>query len=137
MVQTNSAHRLTVLLADEKDAWATTFRKLLEPQGVVTVAAHTGREALRLIESGAIHVAVLDQQMPQLNGMAVIRRMRELPAAPPTILLADHLTNHLMQEALGLSVFSVMSKPVNWAMLLDALARVMKRHYESKWPGET
>src|SRR5438067_18927 len=69
MVQTNSAHRLTVLLADEQEGWAQTVRGLLAPQGVQTVPVRTGREALRLIESGQIHVAVLDTQMPQLGGL--------------------------------------------------------------------
>jgi len=138
MLQTdkNPSHRLTVLLADQSDGWAVTIRKLLEPQGVQTIAAHTGREALRLIESGSIHVAILDQQMPQMNGMAVVKRMRDLPMAPPAILLAEHLTNHLLHEALGMKVFSVLSKPVDFNQLLDSLARVMKRHYESRWPGE-
>jgi CheY-like chemotaxis protein len=140
MVQTNptpsSAHRLTVLLADQNDGWAVTVRKLLEPQGVQTIAAHTGREALRLIEGGSIHVAVLDQTMPQMGGLQVVKRMRDLPDAPPAILLADHLTNHLLHEALGMKVFSVLSKPVDMNLLLDSLARVMRRHYESRWPGE-
>ncbi len=136
MLQTDKNHRLTVLLADQSDGWAVTIRKLLEPQGVQTIAAHTGREALRLIESGSIHVAILDQQMPQMNGMAVVKRMRDLPMAPPAILLAEHLTNHLLHEALGMKVFSVLSKPVDFNQLLDSLARVMKRHYESRWPGE-
>jgi CheY-like chemotaxis protein len=135
-IPTQSAHRLTVLLADQSDGWAVTVRKLLEPQGVVTVAAHNGREALRLIEGGHIHVAVLDQQMPQMNGLQVVKRMRELPMAPPAILLADHLSNHLLHEALGMKVFSVLSKPVDFNQLLDSLARVMKRHYDSRWPGE-
>ena len=134
MVQLDNAHRLTVLLADENAGWAQTVRSLLAPQGVQTVAARTGREALRLIEDGHIHVAVLDTQMPQLGGLQVIRRMRELPAAPPAILLADHLTNHLLHEALGMKVFSVLSKPVDFNLLLDSLARVMRRHYESRWP---
>jgi CheY-like chemotaxis protein len=138
MLQTDKtpSHRLTVLLADQNDGWGLTVRKLLEPQGVHTIAAHTGREALRLIETGAIHVAVLDQQMPQMGGMQVVKRMRDLPGAPPAILLADHLTNHLLHEALGMRVFSVLSKPVDFNQLLDSLARVMKRHYESRWPGE-
>jgi DNA-binding NtrC family response regulator len=137
MVQFDSTHRLTVLLADENEVWARTVAALLAPQGVQTIGAHTGREALRLIESGTIHVAVLDQKMPQLGGMQIAKRMRELPAAPPVILLADHLTNHLMHEALGMKVFSVMSKPVDFNLLLDSLARVMKRHYESRWPRES
>jgi CheY-like chemotaxis protein len=134
MLPTNPTHRLTVLLADESDAWALTVKKLLEPQGVQTIAAHTGREALRLIESGAIHVAVLDTVMPQMGGMQVVKRMRDLPDAPPAILLAEHLSNHLLQEALGLRVFSVLAKPVDFNQLLDSLARVMRRHYESRWP---
>ena len=136
MVQTDAGQRLTVLLADESEAWARTVRAVLAPQGVQTVAARTGREALQLIESGNIHVAVLDQRMPQLNGLQVIRRMRDFPAAPPIILLADHLTNHLLHEALGMKVFSVLSKPVDFNLLLDSLARVLRRYYESRWPNE-
>jgi DNA-binding NtrC family response regulator len=136
MVQTDFAHRLTVLLADENQDWAQTVRGLLAPQGVQTVAARTGREALDLIESGTIHVAVLDQRMPQLGGLQVVKRMREFPTAPPTILLADHLTNHLLHEALGMKVFSVLSKPVDFNLLLDSFARVLRRYYESRWPNE-
>jgi DNA-binding NtrC family response regulator len=137
MVQINPANRLTVLLADTADQWSGTLRKMLEPHGVFTVGAPTGREALRLIEGGNIHVAVLDQRLPQMTGMQVIKRMRDLPSSPPTILLADHLSNQLLHEALNLKVFSVVGKPVDFNQLLDSLARVLKRHYESRWPGET
>ena len=134
MVQANDTNRFTVLLANEQEGWHQTVRGLLEPQGVQTVAARSGREALELIESTPVHVAVLDTQMPQLGGLQVIRIMRELRKAPPAILLANHLTNHLLHEALGMHVFSVWSKPVDLNMLLDALARVMRRYYESRWP---
>jgi CheY-like chemotaxis protein len=129
-------HRFTVLLADEQERWHQTVRGLLEPQGVQTISARSGREALHVIESQPIHVAVLDHQMPQLGGLQVIRMMRELhKAAPPAILLANDLTSHLLREALGMHVFSVLSKPVDPNQLLDALARVLRRFYESRWPG--
>ena len=134
MVQATHASRLTVLLANEQEGWHQTVRTLLEPQGVQTLSARSGREALRLMESTPIHVAVLDAQMPQLGGMQVIRLMREMPSAPPAILLAHELTSHLLREALGMHVFSVLSKPVDFNVLLDTLARVLRRHYESKWP---
>src|ERR1700750_268554 len=130
MVQPDPAHRLTVLLAEPHEIWAKTVRELLAPQGVQTVSVHTRREALSRIEGGNIHVAVLDQQMPGLGGMQVVKRMRDLPTAPPAILLADHLTNHLLHEALSMKVFSVLSKPVDFNLLLDSLARVLRRYYE-------
>jgi len=72
--------RFTVLLANELEGWHQTVRDLLMPQGVQTVSARNGREALDLIESSQVHVAVLDAQMPVLGGMQVIRRMQQCPA---------------------------------------------------------
>jgi DNA-binding NtrC family response regulator len=135
MVQTHS-NRFTVLLANEQENWHRTVRGLLEPQGVETLVARSGREALEMIERRPIHVAVLDQTMPQLGGLQVVKLMRELRNAPPAILLANQLTTNLLHEALAMHIFSVLSKPVDFNLLLDALARVMKRHYEGRWPGE-
>ena len=128
-------NRLTVLLANEQEEWHRTVRGLLEPQGVQTVVARSGREALNLIEKQPIHVAVLDQQMPQLGGLQVIKLMREMHKAPPAILLANQLTNNLLHEALGMHVFTVLAKPVDFNLLLDSLARTLKRYHESRWPA--
>ena len=139
MVQTPASNnRLTVLLANEQEGWHQTVRGLLEPQGVQTLVARSGREALNLIESQPVHVAVLDQQMPQLGGLQVIRLMRDLKKDPPTaaILLANQLTNHLLHDALAMHVFTVLAKPVDFNVLLDSLARVLRRYHESRWPNE-
>jgi CheY-like chemotaxis protein len=142
MVQhANQPGRFKVLLANEQEEWHQTIRRLLEPQGVQTLSARSGREALELIESTPVHVAVLDAQMPQLGGMQVIRMMREHRLAepgrgegPPAILLANDMNSHLLREALSMHVFSVLSKPVDFNVLLDALARVLRRYHESRWP---
>jgi DNA-binding NtrC family response regulator len=135
MTSTAANNRFTVLLANEQEGWHQTVRQLLEPQGVQTVSARSGREALSLIESRPIHVAVLDYHMQGLGGLQVVRLMREVEHAPPAILLAPELTTHLLHEALGMHVFSVLSKPVDFNVLLDTLARVVRRHYEGKWPS--
>lgn len=137
MVDTASTNRFSVLLAHDHEGWPETLRRLLEPQGVHTLAVRSGREALDVLQSTQIHVAILDQQMPQLGGLDVIKIIRAVKAAPPAILLANHLTDHLLHDALGLRVFSVLSKPVDLNMLLDTLARVMRRHYASKWPSDS
>lgn len=137
MMQASHTNRLTVLLANEQEGWHQTITRLLQPQGVQTLSAHSGREALRLMECTPVHVAVLDQQMPQLGGLQVIRMMREMNNAPPAILLANDMSSTLLREALGMHVFSVLGKPVDFNVLLDVLARVLRRHYESRWPGTT
>jgi two-component system, response regulator YesN len=136
MVQTERTNRLTVLLANEQEGWHQTIRGLLEPQGVQTLSARSGREALDLIETRPVHVAVLDQSMPQLGGLQVVKLMRDRKNAPPAILLANQLTNNLLREALSMQVFTVLGKPVDFNVLLDALARVLRRYHESRWPQE-
>lgn len=137
MTGTKPPARLTVLLPREQEGWHETLSRLLEPQGVQTVLARSGHEALGLIESTAIHVAVLDTQMPQLGGLQVIRLMRDMNRPVPAILLTQRLSTHLLREALGMQVFSVLSKPVDFNLLLDALARVLRRYHENRWPEAT
>src|SRR5687768_3138933 len=134
--------RFTVLLGDEADAaeaWHRTACGLLAAQGVTTLVARTGREALGLIEDSTlrrgprIHVAVLDQNMPLLGGLQILRRLQRdmqeageraakvarpqpgpaprSPAVPPAILLADTLARGTMHEALTMQVFSVLPRP--------------------------
>jgi DNA-binding NtrC family response regulator len=136
MAPTSFTTRFTVLLPNEQEGWHETIAGLLEPQGVHTVFARSGREALDLIESTPLHAAVLDTRMPGLGGLQVIKLMRELHKAIPAILLADQMTNHLLREALGMQVFSVLTKPVDFNLLLDALARVLRRYHENRWPAE-
>src|SRR5690349_21420942 len=136
MAPISTSNRLNVLLAHDSEGWQDTVRRLLEPQGVQTVAVRSGRDALDVIQNTQIHVAVLDQQMPQLGGLQVIKLMRDLKTAPPSILLTAHLTDHLLHEALGMHVFSVLSKPVDLNLLLDALARILKKRYASRWPKD-
>ncbi len=158
--------RFTVLLGNEADAveaWHRTACGLLGAQGVRTLVARTGREALGLIEDSAfgrgprVHVAVLDQNMPVMGGLQVLRRLqhdlteaqnratrsaaggqepRKAPAVPPSILLADTLATGTMHEALTMQVFSVLPRPVELNLLLDTLARALKRFYHDKWPQE-
>jgi two-component system response regulator AtoC len=135
MVATDVPSRFTVLLPPSVETWQATVTSLLEPQGVQTLVARSGREALGLIESRPVHAVVLDMRMPQLGGLQVLKLMQEIKSAPPAILLAEQLSSHLLREALTRNVFSVLVKPVDFNLLLDALARLLRRYHENRWPG--
>jgi CheY-like chemotaxis protein len=132
-------------MSEEPEGWHRTIRGLLEPQGVETLTARNGREALHVLESRQVNVAVLDHDMPQLSGLQVARLIHDrrppmpattAPAVPHTILLASHLTDHLLAEALAADVFTVLRRPVDLDLLLDALARILRRYHMSRWPND-
>ena len=141
--------RLRVLLGDESDAaqpWHRTAVRLLAAQGVDTIVATGGRHALGLIEDSAIgkcpriHVCVLEQKMPEMGAIQILRRLsadiQQVEKLPPAILLAEATprVSGLMHDALTARVFSVLPKPVELNLLLDTLARALRRFYQNKWP---
>ena len=140
MMTAQGTNRFTVLLANDQEQWHVLVRDLLAPQGVQTVSARNGREALDILEKQAIHLAVLDAQMPGLGGLQVIKLLRENLAklgrvCPPAILLASLLTAHLQHEALGMQFFSILSKPVDPNLLLQSMARALARYHQNRWPS--
>ncbi|MEM8875195.1 MAG: response regulator [Planctomycetota bacterium] len=133
------AARLTVLLGDSRPAWHRQVDTLLEPQGVRTVSAFSGRDVMDALERPAdrVHVAVLDENLEGMGGLQIARVLCEKPGSPPIVLLADAATGrNVLQQALALRVFSVLNKPVELNALLDTLARLVRRHYGNQWPGD-
>jgi DNA-binding NarL/FixJ family response regulator len=67
-----------VLIADDHPIVCTGIRKMLDPvQGMKVVGeAHTGPEALQMIEKLRPHVVLLDMELPGMNGVEVIKQLK-------------------------------------------------------------
>ncbi len=66
-----------VLIADDDDVVRDVVRRYLERDGLDVYTAHDGTEALRLLGSRHIDVAVLDVMMPGPDGMTLCRSLRQ------------------------------------------------------------
>ncbi|MEZ0342829.1 response regulator transcription factor [Mycobacterium sp. pV006] len=65
-----------VLIADDDDVVRNVVRRYLERDGLEVLSANDGTEALRLLRSQRIDVAVLDVMMPGPNGLSLCRGLR-------------------------------------------------------------
>jgi len=112
----------------ESAGWARALVGWLEPCGVGIVHAHTGQRAVEIIESGAVRLAVLSTEVPRPDGLRVLRAVRAFDADFPCLLVAPRATRQLLERALALRAFSVVSQPVQTAVLTDTVARMFRKY---------
>jgi CheY-like chemotaxis protein len=148
--------RFNVLVTEDRahgpEYWTIQLARLLEPQGVTTFVARSGREAVALAGRESLHAAVIDLNIPMegsaseaKRGVAteplwVLELMRRLPERPPVVAvlhpsLARREQERLIREALRLGVYSVLTKPIGVEDLLPVFKSLVDRRYRGAWPG--
>ena len=96
----------TVVVADDHAIFRHGLTQLIERQPGFRVVAEgdTGRTALELIATHAPDVAVVDLDMPELDGFGVARRARELELKTRLIILTMHTDQLHLERAIALDV---------------------------------
>ena len=97
MMKIGPAAPFKILLVDDNPDGLLVRRLLLEELGLEVETALNGEEGLRRFESGSYDVVVTDYRMPRMDGIEMIRRIRERDAAARIILLSGFV------EPLGLN----------------------------------
>jgi two-component system, OmpR family, response regulator len=72
----------TILIVDDEANIRDVVQYALAREGFSTKSAADGRQALALLEEGAIDLVILDILMPELDGLSVCRKIREGSALP-------------------------------------------------------
>jgi two-component system, cell cycle response regulator DivK len=129
-----------VLVAEDNPINRELLRELLENRGYDVVEACDGQEALTMVDETQPDILLLDIGMPVLDGYAVARRIREIPALAPLPILA--ITAYAMQgdreKILHSGFDGYLSKPVDAHALADELERLLrKREDRSTHPKQS
>jgi DNA-binding NarL/FixJ family response regulator len=97
---------IAILIADDHPIVRQGLRQTIEATADLKVIAEAsdGREALEKIEALKPSIAVLDIQMPQIDGFGVARAVRERSIVVQLIFLTAFAEEDLLNEALDLSV---------------------------------
>ncbi len=122
----------SILITDDDFGFRETLRGVFEPQGFATLVAGDGEEALHIVERQRVDLLLLDMHMPKLTGLETIRRVKQLHAQLPCILLSADLDETIRQQARLARAFSVLSKPVSTRNITLIVRTALRRTYN--WP---
>lgn len=120
---------MRILIVDDEVNVATLLAESVRLQGHEVTVASTGREALALVEERRPDAVFLDIVMPHLNGIEVLRRIRETDPVLPVIVITGHASGPQLEEARHLGVTDVIEKPFALAHLNRAIGSLRpKKH---------
>jgi two-component system sensor histidine kinase/response regulator len=124
---------IRVLVAEDDDLNIALLQELLRQRGHHAQLAHDGRTALELAVNGACDLMLLDLHMPELDGLEVARAIREHERGTlrhlPLIALTARSSTHDRERCLSAGMDAFLSKPIEVAVLWEAMARLIGR-----WP---
>lgn len=109
---------LPILLVDDDLDACETLAKLFRAHGYVANVALDGKAALAQIEQRRYGLAIIDYQMPGMNGVDVMRRIRRVRPDLPAVFLTGYTTIDVVFPAVEAGVLRVFPKPVNFQELL-------------------
>lgn len=124
---------MRILLAEDERSLSRAVIALLEKHNYAADAVYDGEEALDYLAAGNYDAAILDIMMPKLDGLTVLRRLREKGDKLPVLLLTAR--SEVEDRVLGLDTGAndYLTKPFATAELL-ARIRAMTRSQTTR-PG--
>ncbi len=116
----------TLVIADDDRAIRKIVRDRLTAVGHVVEVAENGREALGLIERVEPDLVLLDLQMPELDGIAVLDKLPKQPGAPLIIVITAHGSIEVAVRAMKAGAHDFLSKPFEAAHLEHVVAKALE-----------
>jgi DNA-binding NtrC family response regulator len=112
-----------VLVIDDEDAVRSSLKMIFEYEGYEVVLAASGPVGLKLAEQESPDLVLLDIKMPQMDGLEVLKKLKEQEGAPPVVILSGHGTVKTAVEAVKLGAFDFIEKPPESDRILIAARR--------------
>ncbi len=124
----SSQNKIKLLLVDDEIDFLKAITERLALKDFDVIAASNGEEAIASAENDLFDVAIVDFQMPGMDGTQVLKTLKERHKYLEIIMLTGHATVDSAVECTKLGAFKYLEKPYNFENLVE----VIKEAYEAR-----
>ncbi|ODU21402.1 MAG: DNA-binding response regulator [Sphingomonas sp. SCN 67-18] len=125
----------TIALVDDDRNILTSVSLALQAEGFITRLYSDGEAALKALVDNPPDLAVCDIKMPKMDGLELLRRLREKSALPVIFLTSK---DDELDEALGLAMGAddYIAKPFSQRLLIARIRAILRRADYARQPAE-
>ena len=119
---------IRVLVVDDEPMMSDGLRQHLADEGYAVDTASNGAEAMDLFDGGAHHLAICDLQLPDIDGMTLLRHMKDAKPTTEVIVITGHgFGVQTAVEAIKAGAFYFVEKPFDFEELLPLVEKALER----------
>jgi len=120
-----SGSRGTILVVEDDAAMRTMLREALEEDGFVVETAPGGRAGVERVRQGGVDLVVSDVKMPDLDGLDMLREIREIDDELPVVVMTAFGTVETAVRAIKLGAFDYITKPFDVDQLILSVQKAL------------
>jgi DNA-binding NarL/FixJ family response regulator len=121
---------IKVIIADDHPIFRTGLRQIVESESIKILAeASNGKEAIEKIKEYKPDIAILDINMPQVDGLGVFDGIRKLKLETKVIFLTAHENERIFNKALDMGAYGYVLKENASQDLIECINTVMNEDY--------
>jgi len=124
----NAKTDLTVLVVDDDKDVGSLVADALREAGYSVVVHTDPREALAALSEHAVGLVVTDLQMPEMDGIELLRRVKAASPQTPVLLMSAYGTVDSAVQAMKDGAFDFLTKPVDLGHLVEMAKRALEFH---------
>src|SRR2546422_11697717 len=118
---------IRVLVVDDEPMMSDSLRRHLSDEGYAVDTAASGAEAIDLFDGGAHHLAICDLQFPDMDGLTLLRHMKDAKPATEVIVVTGYGSVQTAVEATKAGAFYFVEKPFDFEELLPLAEKALER----------
>ena len=117
----------SILTVDDSSTMRQMIAFILQREGFTVLEAGDGLEALERIQGQSIDLVITDINMPNMDGLTLIQRLRALPAfkGTPILILTTESAGDMKQKGRDAGATGWIVKPFSPEKLLEVVAKVL------------
>ncbi|HTP80500.1 MAG TPA: sigma-54 dependent transcriptional regulator [Bacteroidota bacterium] len=118
---------ISVLIADDEETFLTVLRTALTSEGYRVETASDGVAAINILQSKPFDLVLLDVKMPRVDGLEVLRFIRDHYLDTQVIMLTGVNDLRIAVECMQMGAYSYLTKPYSTVELLTVIGRALER----------
>jgi len=118
----------SILAVDDSASMRQMVSFTLKGAGYTVIEAVDGQEAFELAREAPVDLVLTDQNMPRMDGITLVRSLRELPdyESTPILILTTESSQEMKDRGKAAGATGWLVKPFDPARLLDVVKRVLR-----------